>query len=206
MPKFVRWRSCTAGRRRRKRLGLWVIHQFELSNPAAKAPCRGLDFLRLRGALKEMQNLIALVDSGPGFLCARERNRIPPITDDRPVDEAQFWIEYKIEHHLRSNTQSSDQVPDVQAAAADAAGSAGTTGTGLSIEGAPSSLRPQRVSRSLVTSRFLFPLRDPAVAGLAWRLILAAAQRGWPWLLTWNVELEAVSLVVRARHIQGEAP
>ena len=94
-----------------KATGLAVIEQFELSHPAPKALRRGLEFLGLRRALEEMQDFIPFVDPEPRFLCARERYCFLTIADHRPVDEAQLWAEYNIEHHLQSNPRGSNKVP-----------------------------------------------------------------------------------------------
>ena len=95
----------------KERPGLAVIEQFELSHPTPKALRRKLDFLGLRRALEEMQDLIPFVDAGPRFLGARERYCFLTTADHRPVDEAQLWAEYNIEHHLQSNPRGPNQVP-----------------------------------------------------------------------------------------------
>jgi hypothetical protein len=55
-----------------------------------------MGFFPALSALERVQHLVTAIESGPGFLFARERRRVLDIADDASVAELQFGREVEL--------------------------------------------------------------------------------------------------------------
>src|ERR1051325_10436155 len=68
-------------------------HEPQLLCPCKERPHRSLPLLVAARTFQAMQHLVAVVDAGPAFVLAHQRDRVGDRADNAAVDQSDLWFD-----------------------------------------------------------------------------------------------------------------